>query len=171
MSKNNIVKINILQLKYILYNSNISNEEMVRIGTMIDENKEVLELHKYKISETTDGRWRTSIPGGKRLTKPTYEELLKALIPVYIKEAKTATMALLFDEYIARQVEDCRTPATIQKKIYSWNTFLRDTDIAKKPIANIKVDELRSFVLKLIKENSMKQKYFNSWLKPLLNGI
>ncbi|MBR3376719.1 MAG: site-specific integrase [Mogibacterium sp.] len=136
--------------------------------------EQLLQQHKYAITERSDGRWQTYVPdescrNGRRLiAKSTKKKVEDAVCDYYSgidahnsTDRRYITMKGLYPlwiEYKALHVAE-NTILRIQK---DWKKYYEKSDIANKPIVSLTKLEIDAWVHKMIRDHSMnKHKYGN----------
>lgn len=133
----------------------------------------VTSCHSNTIWEGDDGRWRTYVPDvdkpkGRRLvSRETNEALISMLFDFYKgdeydREKREKTMEDLFPEWQEHK-RFYVTAATIRRDKTTWNKLYADEPITKKPICELKKEEIEKWVLSKIHEKNMDAHQYNNF--------
>ena len=135
--------------------------------------KVVLEVHKRDICQRSDGRFITKVDVNGTLSQKTaytYEGLIAKLYDFYFGIQNT-TLENFYPVWIDyRRNESSVKEKTIKENGYIWNSLLKDTDITKKPIRSLDVDDYISYFRSVTKGRKLTRKRFND-MKSVLNGM
>ena len=159
-------------LKYAIDHGMI-NMSYVQEQMEMDNRKELLCKHPYKIWEGKDGKWRTYIPqknGERRLIKRNEKSDVEDQVIEYLKEAcENPTIIEVFNEWNNRRLD--------LKKI-SESTHLRNQQIFKrhfsefgvKQIKSISQEDIENFLEEQISKHELTAKAFSN-LKTITRGF
>lgn len=162
-------------LQYAIQNG-IINLDDVRNKMKEAERQRLLALHKYKIFQDKDGRWKTTLPdetkkNGRRLVaKSTEEKLIKEIITFYSTkederyEQKYTTMTLrkLYPQWLSSKRKHTDSATYIKRINTDWNAFYENDEISDKPLKDLSAIYLDDWVHEKIQEHQMtKKKYYN----------
>lgn len=122
--------------------------------------RKILEQHTatFKITQTSDGRWRTFLPNeqgkrGKEVRKPTKEALERAVIVFYQSKSDVESMTFktCYDawstHHFALNSSDNNTKSRYQT---DYNRFLKDTTFESTPISRITDMDVDEFLMGMI---------------------
>lgn len=151
----------------------IKEDGLVKIMTTA----KVLQQHKYAITEPKDanGYWRTHYyENGKRkdIKCKTREELIKRLVDIYTgaEKAQRVTFQKLFWEWLDYKKTVTPSENTVKRHVQHYNKYLKDTELDKKPVANIKEIYLERFLNTMVKNWNMSCKEFGN-VKSIINKM
>ncbi len=163
--------VNLLQS---LHKDDIITEDCYRQVYNDMTRKEILKNHSAKISQHTDGRWRTYIttPEGKKkqLVRTTRKKLEDDIVENYKQVHGEEAGGMTFDEcyHRWRELHDLTTSDNTQAKYNSdYERYFAGEDFTSRPIANINREDIEKFVFKKVMELSLCR----GATKTLLNYI
>lgn len=127
----------------------------------MNKRKELLEKHKYSISQGKDGKWRTYLPTecGRKLLKLSTKEKIEERVIAYYKSLEEAPKT--FDDmyFRWREVQD---PLVSHNSSVKYDTdykrYFEKTDFSRKPIESINEEEIKLFIVKTVKDLSLGKK-------------
>ena len=140
------------------------------------ERQRLLALHKYKIFQDKDGRWKTTLPdenkkNGRRLVaKSTEENLIKEVIKFYatkedeqyVREHATMTLRKLYPRWLTSKRKHTDAASYIKRINTDWNAFYKEDEIADIPLGDLSTAYLDDWVHEKIQVHNMtKKKYYN----------
>lgn len=146
-----------------------------------EKERKVLEIHKNKITETTEKKrgkvepcWQTRCKGlgSGRPRRKTYEELIIVLYDYYF-DSKTITDYSFHNIFNAALENKMRTEQPKEKTIRDYYDSYKawiDKDFSDKDIRRIKPSELNAYMQSKVKELEPTKKYFYRF-KGLLNLV
>lgn len=126
----------------------------------------VLKIHTSKISQGKgdDKRWYTPVQrkGEKRviLKKPTYEELIKALVDFYGLEEKMYTLRSLYPTWLQYKLSMGATSSNIRRIDADWRKYYENDAIVDKELKSLTINTIRSWLATKINEYGMDSKKF-----------
>ena len=149
-------------LSNLLLESKLNTDDALKVAEVIGKYKQLEDVHQYKISPTSDGRWMTEIAddtkvrGSRQIRAKSKNELLDKLLNHYGCTNKSFTEA--FHEWIAYSKQYKALDArSIRKYKTDFRKHLAKSPIAEKPIQMITAKE----VTKLLKNMLEKQLQVN----------
>lgn len=144
-----------------------------------EKERKVLEIHKNKITQTTEKKrgkltpcWQTRCKGLGRPRRKTYEELINVLYDFYF-DSKTITDCSFRNIFNAALENKMRTEQPKEKTIRDYHDSYKawiDKDFGDKDIRRIKPSELNAYILKKVMERNPTKEYFRRF-KGLLNLV
>ena len=136
---------------------------------MADKKERVVrDRHHSKITQGSDGRWKTHVvtPDGKRklMAKSRKEDLIEALYCFYvgIDGDRDLTFAEAWQKFRDYKADDLVSDNTIYKMDHDLIRFFGDTDFAARKIRDISEEDCRSFIVKTIKTLQLRKKAFEA---------
>ena len=128
----------------------------------------VLKIHTSKISQgqRDDKRWHTTVrrKEGNRiiLKKPTYEELIKALVDFYGLEEKkyTCTLRSLYPTWTKYKLSMGATSSNIRRIDADWRKYYENDAIVDKELKSLTINTIRCWLASKISEYGMDSKKF-----------
>lgn len=132
------------------------------------ERKEILNNHKSKISyDKKRNLWNTRIDG-KKVRRRNRKDLEDVIVQHYKKDEKT--LCDIFDKYLTRR-KLMVSSNTWSKEITYFEKYLKNSDLGKKAINNITIQDGYDFVTHCLSiKPIMKKKYWNC-IKGFLNQL
>ena len=139
-------------------------------------------MHKYKIFQDKDKRWKTTLPddtkkNGRRLIAKTNEEdLLDMIAKFYEEEEKKnensilrlshdATLEDVYPIWFESRRLEVKNTRTVKRNHQEWKRYYENTPITKIPMNKITVNELKDWAHKMIDDNEFnKRDYYNMTL-------
>lgn len=137
-------------------------------------------MHKYKIFQDKDGRWKTTLPdevkkNGRRLiAKKNLEDLENIVISYYEEQEKLAsqpevarigkdiTLEELYPIWLKSRILEVKSIRTIKKNDQDWRRYYLNTDIIKVPMNKLTVNDLKDWAHSMIdKYEFNKRAYYN----------
>lgn len=144
-----------------------SLETLMERVSEIMKNKELLKLHKTPITQLPNGRWYTRIEG-KMIQLVKKEDVEKKVIEYY--SHKTVTIADIFPKYIEQRKKNV-VATTWTKELVYYDKLIKTSDIFRKPLDKITLDDGYNFVDHCLKiKPDMTRKYWTN-VKGSLNQI
>lgn len=137
----------------------------------------ILKQHKanYKVWQAKDGRWKTKLPDGSNygrlVAKATLENLENYIVDYY--KTKEDNNKITFETIYPSFIEEkylSSDKGTANKMQWVWNTYYKDSTIAKKDILTMKVGDLRRWLLEQIAKRELSKKRYLE-LKGLMNQL
>lgn len=136
--------------------------------------EQLLNQHKYAITQRSDGRWQTYVPdescrNGRRLIAKSSREKVEAAICDYYSgitdfnstDRRLISMRGLYPAWIEYKTLHV-TSSTIHRVKKDWKKHYENSEIVQRPIASLTKLEIDVWVHKMIREHSMnKHKYGN----------
>lgn len=142
-------------LNFIMDNGMI---DLINIKQQLDMQKkeQILQNHKHKIWQGSNGKWHTYIPdpvkGRKLINRSTREDVEQAIID---NEQSGDSFQERFEVWVKRQ-EDCGvSPNTVRRYRTDYNRFFAGETIEKMALKNIDSDFLEAFFIRKIKEKKI----------------
>ena len=149
---------------------------------MEEQKQHYLSMHKYKIFQDKDGRWKTTLPdetkkNGRRLIAKSKLEDLNGIIAEFYKKqeeiqnnpllrfAEDITLEELYPVWLESRMLEVKNVRTVKRNHQEWNRYYKDTEIVKIPMRRLTVNELKDWAHKLITDNDMnKRDYYDMTL-------
>lgn len=146
---------------------------------MQNKREHYLSMHKYKIFQDKDGRWKTTLPdetkrNKRRLVAKTNEEdLLDIVVKFYEEEeqkienpflrlSQDATLEELYPIWFESRRLEVKNTRTVKRNHQEWKRYYQDTSITKIPMRRLTVNELKDWAHKMIDDNQFnKRDYYN----------
>lgn len=139
--------------------------------------KEILKQHPYKISQGSDGRYKTHIkdearPEGRRLiAKSSLVALQEAIIEAYNKASLyDMTLEQLYKKWMFWRKEIKTETKTMKENSNEWKRFIANKTIASTKVRNIDIIALNNFFMNITNDHSITYKRMVN-VKSLLNGM
>lgn len=143
------------------------------------EIKYYLEQHPYDIYySASDKRWRTYLPadktGGKRkpITSVSKTNLEKKIVDFYKHlehKPVTDTLETLYPLFLSYKEKET-TLANANKINWVWTRYFKENYLAKQKFTNIKVPELKEWLLDKVEEFQLDNRHYKE-MKSLLNML
>lgn len=148
---------------------NVEVSEIGEIMTRLKKLKEVEKKYNEKFKQRKDGRYYIRL-GERQVYGKTKEELLEKLFEVeYGRE--NSSMETLYEEWKQYKLNvEGRSTKTIKGFDSVWKNYLKNSDIAKTPLRELKSKDFKVFFGKTIIKHNLTQKYFSE-IKGVVNGI
>jgi integrase len=128
----------------------------------------ICNLSKIKV-RSDDGRIYLIIKR-KPITSNNYVGLIDKLYE-YFFGLKQTTLETFFPDWQKwRDEETSVSKKTIKENYFLWNALLKDDDITKMPLSNIKVQDYIAFFRRITKDRELTRKRFND-LKSIMNSM
>ena len=125
-------------------------------------------LSKIKV-RSDDGRIYLIIKR-KPITSICYVSLIDKLYEHFFG-LKHSTLETFFPDWqIWRDEETSVSKKTIKENYFLWNAFLKEDDIAKVPLKDLKVQDYIAFFRRITKDRQLTRKRFND-LKSIMNSM
>lgn len=163
-------------LQYIL-NNDIINLDDVRESMRKEERKRLLSLHRYKIFQDKDGRWKTTLPdetkkSGRRLiAKSELRDLEDAVVEYYKGIQRESDRKVIQERMTLREIYplwlqsrrlEVNSMGTVKKNDQDWKRYYLQDSIIDKPMCELTVQELKDWAHKKIEDHHMnKRSYYN----------
>lgn len=182
LSNNRQSETSISDLTALLSCANIPINEALKNFEMI-ANKKILEQHKFKVYfSESECAWRTYLPDDtkprkrKPLKRATKENLENEIIKFYkeqqkLREKNGTSLTAIYERWLIYRRDF--TPAkakTITENIMEWNKFLKDTELSRMSIKDIRAITLIRFFRALTKDRLYTRKRISN-VRSVLNGI
>lgn len=160
-------------LQFLLKRANLNIDDVLKdVETMRRDT--ILKQHKetYKVWQAEDGRWKTKLPDGskygKLVAKSTLENLENCIVDFYkANEEDTDTLTALYPEWIEYKRKES-SPANATKLQWVWDTYYKDSNIAKMKIKDIKTLTVKNFALDMIEKHGLTRKKYLE-MKTVIN--
>ena len=127
-------------------------------------------VHKNKLFQLSDGRWKTKNP---QIAKKTKLELLEALYEHYFG-IKMLTIAEVFEEWIEEFKHDAklghRSILSYERYKSDWARFYEGTSLVGMYIADVKVSHIKSHYKTICADSAISRKTLNN-AKTILNLV
>ena len=154
----------------------------VRDCVMENKREHYLSMHKYKIFQDKDGRWKTTLPdktkrNGRRLiAKKNLDDLNIIVADFYEEEEKkeqnpilrlpkNVTLEELYPIWLESRRLEAKNIRTVKRNHQEWNRYYLGTSITKVPMNLLTVNELKDWAHKMINENQFnKREYYDMTL-------
>lgn len=155
----------ILEIKN-LYESYINATIPSVAGELLKMTKrQVKLLHEktYSIHQRSGKKagWYTVRPDdGKRIERKTEDELLEALLAIYLNlgyRSRNMTLEDLFPEWLDYKSSITESPNTITAHEKHWCRFFEGTELFQKPLRSITVIDLNVWANKLVREHNLSR--------------
>lgn len=149
---------------------------------MEEKQQHYLSMHKYKIFQDKDGRWKTTLPdktkkNGRRLiAKKNLNELNKVVANFYeedekinnnpiLRISKNATLEELYPFWFESRRLEVKNVRTVKRNHQEWKRYYLGTPITKIPMKKLTVNELKDWAHKMIDDNQFnKRDYYDMTL-------
>lgn len=140
-----------------------------------------LQKHPYKIYYSeSDKRWRTYLPpldkkGKRKLIAYTSKEKLENKIIAYYTDYDNSLkvpsdmICALYPSFLAYKTKET-SPANAKKIDWAWETYYKNDTIIKRRLSDIKVPELKEWLLDKINEHQLSSRKYRE-MKSLLNML
>lgn len=159
-----------LLLKCISSNGMITASACSNYMSIVTKERKVrshCDLSKIKI-RPDDGRMYLIIDR-KTISSNTYEGLLDKLIDYFY--GTNMTVEKYFPKWKQfRKEYSAVTDKTRKEDEFLWNKYIKDSELAKKKIAELKVRDFKMFFRSITKNRELTRKRFNN-IKSVLNGM
>ena len=167
-------------LQFMLDRGKISLDDVLEDMEEMNK-KKILEQHPYKITQYSDGRWKTYLPdpenphGRRQIAKKSREDIENAIYEnAKAMDEKSRlsgmTMTRLFENWMIWRRENGTDPKTIKENDNEWKRFLADHELARKKVVRVEPDDLESFFLDITKGHAITMKRLTN-VKSVLNGM
>lgn len=144
----------------------------VRCG-MIDEDgvklqmkrEEIAKLHKNKIYQGSDGRWRTyiSTENGRKLIVKSSEKKLYDVLSEHYEVKRKTTLRDLYPKWLEYKSLHTTAQNYISRIDVDWRRYYENDPVVDIPIEELDKMVLDEFVHELIQKNNMtKTQYYNA---------
>lgn len=172
-----VKSVNAEELLNYCIRQNILNLDDVQNHMTKDLQKIVLEHHRHKIWQGTDGRYRTHVDdstrkSGRRLIVKTKEnDLLAYLTEFYEIDAEQKkddnrsiiTLEELYEQWLKHKSLYTEADTYIMRIDCDWKKYYLQSPIIKKPLTSLSKLELDEWAHKLVKDYKMtKNQYYNA---------
>lgn len=156
---------------------NLNTDDVLEKVNEIMKRNTILKQHKenYKVWQAKDGRWKTKLPDGskygKLVAKATLENLENFIVDFY--KAKEENNKITFETIYPSFIEEkylSSDKGTANKMQWVWNTYYKDSTIAKKDILTMTVGDLRKWLLEQVAKRELSKKRYLE-LKGLMNQL
>lgn len=135
--------------------------------------KKVESIHTGKVYTRTDGRIFTKVidNGKERQVNGKDETDLYGKLYAFYYGETNSSLEILYPQWIKwREEESSVSKKTIKENIYLWDTFLKDTEVTKTPLKNLRPKDYIKFFRQITKGGKITRKRFND-MKSVMNGI
>lgn len=131
---------------------------------------ELLEQHKYAITEGKDGKWRTYLPDSTRegnrrqIKRTTRQKIEDEVVEYYRKKEKKDTLTLreLYPEWLDFYGAHTTATGTVKRITSDWNKYYKYDAIVDMPIEMLSRVQLDKWAHKKVKDYEMtKTCYYN----------
>lgn len=156
-------------LKYAI-SQGIINLDDVRENMEQKQRAEILKLHQYKISQGSDGRWKTNLPdstrkSGRRLiAKTKLKDLEDEVISFYKKDEdllkQDLSIADVYPKWIMYRSTLTKSSSTIKRFKSVWNTWFKEKPISGLPMNQLTYLYLNEWANTIVKDNNLTQKAY-----------
>ena len=134
-------------LQFMLDRGKISLDDVLEDMEEMNK-KKILEQHPYKITQYSDGRWKTYLPdpenphGRRQIAKKSREDIENAIYEnAKAMDEKSRlsgmTMTRLFENWMIWRRENGTDPKTIKENDNEWKRFLADHELARKKVVRV----------------------------------
>lgn len=161
-------------LKYIKDNA-IIDLSYVQKQMEMANNEKLLNKHPYKISQGSDGFWRTYLPddskanGRRMIKKKTEADVKKAVITFWKVKAENPTLQEIFEEWNDRRLELKKiSDATHERNAQVFRRHY--SEFGKQKIKMVEPEEFEDFLERQIPEHDLSAKAFSN-LKSVTKGF
>ena len=121
--------------------------------------KEILAKHRPPIKQMPSGRWYTRIDG-KKVDKKNKKDVEDAVVAAY--KEKEICIGYIFEGYLERRKMDV-ADTTWSKDVRYFNNFIKNSNIDKKPITSLALDDGYDFLKHcLMTKPDMKRRYWDN---------
>ena len=159
---------------------NLTNSAIIQLPedvlqNMIDMTRKQIYLqHKdeiKKLNTERNQRYYVRLPEIGLVYKTKEEDIIEVLVDYYLGKCTKRTLTTVYEEWCVKRLnEDDVCKNSIRKEQRLWDTYLKDSKIAQMSLAKLDVETLKKWEHDIIKQYSMKRKYFNS-ISTLLNSL
>lgn len=165
-------------LKFLSEN-NMINLDDVRNSMREQERQRLLAKHKYKIFQSTDGRWRTDLPDETKkrkvrtIAKSSLEKLEDAIVEFYAEQEDEQYIVVntkdtvdslrkLFPKWLVYKQAHTNSATYIKRLISDWNRFYDQNEIADMELKDLTRVYLDMWLHNTIKEYGLtRNAYYN----------
>lgn len=161
-------------LKY-LKDNDIIDLSYVQKQIEMANNEKLLRQHPYKISQGSDGFWRTYLPddtkdsGRRMVKKKTETEVKKAVIVFWKVKAENPTLQEVFEEWNDRRLELKKISSSTHER--NGQIFRRHySEFGERKIKTVEPEEFEDFLEEQIPEHDLSAKAFSN-LKSVTRGF
>lgn len=176
--------------------NNLSVRELAQLYNMIAIHKFIMECHTIPITQNkTNRRWYTRLPNGKQVVKTSRTDLEEIIVSYYanLPEVKqqfmqlgllpsketysmaeppkllnTCTLKTIYPQWL--ELRECEVGMnTLADDLAYWKDYIEDS-IADIPLSQLGRTKLKAWGCRIIKDHSMKKKYFSN-IKRTLNSM
>lgn len=167
-----------------LLESGIINPDTVLSQMLMKKEEAVKKIHKYAITQLTDGRFGTYVPsaknkGGRQNIKASNEaKLYEKLYDYYYSknligdEKSKSRLHDIFDEWLDYKAKKNKnSPNTKKRNIQSYNKYVRDKEIDLMPLNNITTLDIEKWAIEVLSEFNMTSKDFNTHKIVVMNTL
>ena len=166
----------IVSLNELLKSSTIDNASVAKINQMKKENIEkfISEKHNYNICQRKNGLYQTKLPNRKTITAKTREALFNKLYEYYATNTiDNYSIADIFPLWVNERENGIGRKKvsiiTSRHNISDYNTYLRNTDLVKKPITQVTKLELYTYYQEIVGDCNLLRSTLNN-VKSIING-
>lgn len=152
--------------------SNMTLEEVAELYN--DMRKETL-LKQYcdtsKIKERKAGKYTQFyiLIEGKQYSAKTRKELIEKLLDLYCGDS-VITLEEAYTEWMLWRASVNTSPKTLKENKNEWNSFIKDTSLAKIQVAKIEISDFEDFLYDITKDYAITSKRLSNIIS-VLNGI
>ena len=164
-----------IKLLNYLISHDIIDMKSIQADMVKEERNKYLDMHKYKIFKDKDNRWKTTLPdetakSKRKLIARKHLQELEDIIINFYKEKEIRkenlnpeiTLNELYPIWMESRSLEIKSMTTIKKNEQDWKRYYLNTDIIKKPLKDLSVNELKDWAHTMIKEHNLdKRAYYN----------
>lgn len=159
-------------LKLLSMDGILSASEIENYTNMTIKSK-VKQVHNTAFYNRNDGRVFTKVRENnaiKQIIAKNEKELYKKLYAFYFGDCKSS-LKDLFPHWVKWRIEETAVEdKTVTENTNLWNSYLANSEIASKPLVNLKTKDYINYFRSITKERAITKKRFND-IKSVMNGI
>lgn len=142
----------------------------VRLKIDMKERTEILQQHKYAITEGKDGNWRTYVTDSskkynRRLIKKCSQKKLEDFLVDWYRKRENfeeLTLELLYPEWLQYYSLHTKASGTVKRITNDWKRYYQKDTLIKQPLTSLSKLQLDKWVHGMIKKHGMtKTNYYN----------
>lgn len=160
-------------LKYAIENGIIDIDTIQRQIAM-NERKKYLEMHKARVWQGSDGKYRTYLTSGEKrklVCKKDREELENSIVEHYKQASDEPTLRMVFYLWMEKKLEYGEVQKqTLDRYEVDLKRFFKDSKLLDIKIKYITENDLEDFIRVTIHQQGLSAKAWGN-LRTLLNGI
>lgn len=152
------------------------NLDSVYDNIMANRKQQVLKMHKYSITQSTDGRWQTmyKMSDGKRknVKAQTYEEVIDKLVKLYFTDTHIDNLTFydVYTEWLEYKRTITSSANTIKRHGQHYRKYFESSKLHSMKFKDIDKLTLTSVCNQLIMTNGLSRTEWGN-IKAILNGM